>query len=466
MKKGMSLTLCIVLLLALMSPLVASAETHTGLTWDGKPATLAEIDKNCGYAAFYGTGISDANGDWVPVWYDCAKTLWEHGLFLGSDGSFDLDQPLTRAQGVVMTIRLLGKETEAKATTAGITFTDVPDWAKPYVAYAAQNGIANGYDASTFGANDAMTAAQYITLVLRAMGYKDGEDFTWDKSYEKALAIKLFGSCEYLQYSRSNLFLRDDAVGIALNAVFYVATKSGSLLKDTITMPGRPAGGVPTAIRANAPGTNPSTPTKPTTPTIDSQTELFLSRSWYVVWLGQQVLKGERPQGSGPISILYNNDGTLYAYATLNSWTLFSFSHPRICSHYDLGKSAPTDEAIWNCRNGLADGSYDFAGDPASIGICFLADGDSIWLSLEAFRAATNNQAITQELFDTIKQYRSATPGTNTAIYYKTNAQNEKFGYAIVLNLMDNVGNTKLGCPYFSLDSDDSSFGGMTTVYP
>ena len=461
MRRIASLLLCAILTLSLAIPVFAVPPAD--LTWDGKAATLAEIDKNCGYSDFYGTGMTDASGNFTPLWYDLAKELWENGLFLGSNGSFDLDNPLTRAEGVVMTIRLLGKEAEAKATTAPITFTDVPDWAKPYVAYAAQNGITNGYSPTTFGSNDPMTAAQFITLTLRAMGYKDGEDFTWDKSYEKALAIKLFGQCEYLQYSRSNLFLRDDAVGIALNAVFYTPCKSGGLLKDTIKMPGKPSGSVPAATRSDV--VEPP-PTDPTTPTIDKQTELFLSRSWYVVWLGQQVRKGERPQSSGPLSILYNSDGTLYAYATLNSITLFSFSQARIGSHYDIGNSMPSDEAIWDCRNGLADGSYDFVGDPASLGACYLDNSDSIWLSLEEFQAATNNKNITQAIFDNIKQNRSAASGTNAAIYYKKNANNEKFAYAIVLNLIDNVGNSKLGCPYFSLDPNDSSFGAKTTVYP
>ena len=250
MKKTISVILAMAIMLTLSLSALAAAPAN--LTWDGKPATLAEIDQNCGFKAFYGKGMTDENGSYNPdwYWYDLAKALWERGLFLGSNGSFDLDKPLTRAEGVVMTIRMLGKDAEAKATTAPVTFTDVPDWAKPYVAYAVQNGIANGYNTSTFGSSDPMTSVQFITLTLRALGYKDGEDFTWDKSYDKALEIKLFGKCEYEQYSRSNLFLRDDAVGIAYNAVLYVPTKSGSLLKDTITMPGKPSGVVPTATKA------------------------------------------------------------------------------------------------------------------------------------------------------------------------------------------------------------------------
>lgn len=197
MKKALTFILCLILIVGICIPAYAAPPSR--LTWDGKSATLAEIDKNCGYTEFYSKNKVDANGNYTPLWYDCAKQLWENGLFLGSDGSFDLDNPLTRVEGVVMTIRLLGKEAEAKATTAPITFTDVPAWAKPYVAYAAQNGIVSGYSTTTFGASDSMTAAQFITLALRAMSYQDGTDFTWNKSFEKALELKLIGKCEYLQ---------------------------------------------------------------------------------------------------------------------------------------------------------------------------------------------------------------------------------------------------------------------------
>lgn len=247
--KTIALTMAVTLMAGIV-PITAMAAPPANLTWDGKTATLNEIAKNTGY------DMVDANGNYKPLYYYYASELWNNGLLLGSNGSFDLDNPLTRAEGVVMTIRLLGKETEAKASTAPITFTDVPDWAKPYISYAVQNGIASDYNSTTFGSNDPMTAAQFITLILRAMGYKDNTDFTWDKSYDKAVEIGLIGQPCHTQYSRSNLFLRDNAAVIAYNALFKAQTKSGSLLKDSIKMPGKPTGSVPTATRAEIPSGN------------------------------------------------------------------------------------------------------------------------------------------------------------------------------------------------------------------
>ncbi len=246
MKKLISFLLCVSITCMLFAPLSVLAAAPTGLTWDGKPATLAEIAKNTGY------DMIDAKGNYKPLYYFSATDLWKDGLFLGSNGCFDLDRPLTRAEGVAMIIRILGKDTEAKATTTPIAFTDVPPWAKPYVAYAVKNGIAKGNSATKFGSSAPMTAAQYITMVLRALGYKDGTDFTWDKSYDKALEIGLIGEPCHKQYSRSNLFLRDNAAVIAHNALNYAPMKSGAMLKDTITMPGKPTGSMPTATRDGA----------------------------------------------------------------------------------------------------------------------------------------------------------------------------------------------------------------------
>lgn len=122
------------------------------------------------------------------------KTL---GIFNGvgnnPDGTvnFDLNRAPTREEAVVLLIRLLGKDAEAKGYPAEkCPFTDVSDWAKSYLAYAYDNGITNGIGGGLFGVGEA-TVEQFQTFVLRAMGYsdKDGLDFTWD--HPEKLAEKL-----------------------------------------------------------------------------------------------------------------------------------------------------------------------------------------------------------------------------------------------------------------------------------
>lgn len=158
-----------------------------------------------------------------------ANALYQLGLFKGTgtnaDGTpnFDLDRAPTRNEAVTMLVRLLGKENEAVNGIWNIPFTDVAAWAKPYVGYAYANGLTTGTSATTFGGDAVISASQYITFVLRALGYESGTDFQWDKSWELSDSIGLTNG----QYSSDQIpFLRGDVAIISNNAL---ATK----LKNT-----------------------------------------------------------------------------------------------------------------------------------------------------------------------------------------------------------------------------------------
>jgi len=225
---------------------ISAQNAYASFTWKGEPATLKEIEENVGGY------FTDGNGNYKPYNGRLAEQLWEKGLFLGSDGCFNLDRPLTRAEGTVMVLRLLGRIGEVSEATDLVwemTFADVPDWAQVYVAYAAKHGIVAGYSPEEFGSGDPMTAQQYITLTLRALGYRDNVDFTYEKALEKAVEISLIGGNCYEKYKYSNLFMRANAVQLAYTALYYVRNAGGELLSDVIRMPGRPEGNVPAETR-------------------------------------------------------------------------------------------------------------------------------------------------------------------------------------------------------------------------
>ena len=75
--------------------------------------------------------------------------LRERGVYQG-DGSGDLmlDKGLTRAEMAAILTRLHGEgEVNPNIYTWACYFTDVPDWAKPYVGYCTANLLVAGYDA-------------------------------------------------------------------------------------------------------------------------------------------------------------------------------------------------------------------------------------------------------------------------------------------------------------------------------
>lgn len=150
-----------------------------------------------------------------------ADLLYEMGLLQGigtdEDGApiYALDQPMTREQGLTMFVRLLGKEQQALAGEWTLPWTDVSAWAQPYVGYAYQAGITNGISATAFGGQEVMTQTQYLTFVLRALGYVEGVDFAWDEARHKAAVL---GITDY-SWNESDPFVRGDAAIFSSNAL-------------------------------------------------------------------------------------------------------------------------------------------------------------------------------------------------------------------------------------------------------
>ena len=143
-----------------------------------------------------------------------AEELYELGLFRGvgdlPDGSpnFDLDRTPNRAEALVMLVRLLGAEEEALTGQYTHPFTD-PGWAGAYIGYAYTNGITNGVSATEYGSRSDVKPYQFLTFVLRALGYGDVD---WKNPYPLADAIGLY-------YPTGDGFCRADAALICLDAL-------------------------------------------------------------------------------------------------------------------------------------------------------------------------------------------------------------------------------------------------------
>ena len=166
-----------------------------------------------------------------------ANVLNALGLFQGvgkdADGKpvYDLDRAPNRMEAVTMLVRLLGKEEEANAGAWEIPFTDVKDWAKPYVGYAYANGLTKGYSEKTFGGTDAVTATQYLTFVLRALGYSSDSDFKWNAAWELTDQLGITAG----EYDASTAaFDRGDVVKISYAALGVFVKGTGGTLGEKL----------------------------------------------------------------------------------------------------------------------------------------------------------------------------------------------------------------------------------------
>lgn len=170
-----------------------------------------------------------------------AQKLYELGLFNGtgkdSNGTpiFDLDLVPSRNQAVTMLVRLLGKAEEAESKQWTTPFTDEAEWAKPYVGYAYANGLTAGTSATTYSGNQNTTVIQYLTFILRALGYQSGVDFEYSKAWEFADAIGLTDG----RYNASTTdFRRSDIAEISYDALYVFKKGTTKMLGEVLASEG------------------------------------------------------------------------------------------------------------------------------------------------------------------------------------------------------------------------------------
>lgn len=141
----------------------------------------------------------------------------ESKLLKGDGSSYGFEKTPTRMEGIVILIRLLGKEAEAaQMQQLPCRFHDVPDWAVGYANYAYTENISKGVSDTLFGTNDVMTAQQFNTLLLRTIGYDDGQgDFRWDMAVYKANDLGILPMELTLRYETDTKYTKKDLMETA-----------------------------------------------------------------------------------------------------------------------------------------------------------------------------------------------------------------------------------------------------------
>ena len=142
------------------------------------------------------------------------------GVMTGDDkGNFNPDQKVTRGEMAVVISNLLGyKATDF--TSISMPFTDVPDWAKGYVAACYSNGITAGISATEYGFNYEVTTAQAALMMMKALGYfQYASDFGSDwqvATVKQGTKIDLFDGIEA---GATTAMTRNEVAQIALNTL-------------------------------------------------------------------------------------------------------------------------------------------------------------------------------------------------------------------------------------------------------
>ncbi len=121
---------------------------------------------------------------------DEAYALKKLGLVRGAADGMELYRGNTRAESITMLIRLLGEETPALAAAHKHPFTDVDAWAQKYVGYAYRMGYTKGVTETRYDGSALTTANQYMTFVLRSLGYsEEAGDFKYLTAVDDAVRL-------------------------------------------------------------------------------------------------------------------------------------------------------------------------------------------------------------------------------------------------------------------------------------
>ena len=164
-------------------------------------------------AASYADVTSENNVEAIEV-------LQAVGVMIGDeDGNFNPDENVTRNEMAVIMSNLLALNV-SNFTSSSIPFTDVPDWAAPYVAACYADGITSGTSDTTYGGSDTVTAAQAGLMMLKALGYfQYSSDFGSDwqlAAVRQASSIDLYDG---IDAGASSAMTRNEVAQLALNAL-------------------------------------------------------------------------------------------------------------------------------------------------------------------------------------------------------------------------------------------------------
>ena len=102
-------------------------------------------------------------------YYSAIEFVYNKGIMNGvTASSFNPDGTITRGMIVTMLWRMAG---EPSAVAAGFADVAADSYYAKAIAWAAKNGIIEGYSASSFGPNDAITREQLATVLYRYAKY-------------------------------------------------------------------------------------------------------------------------------------------------------------------------------------------------------------------------------------------------------------------------------------------------------
>jgi hypothetical protein len=108
-------------------------------------------------------------------YFNAVTLLSDLGIVTGyTDGTYGPDQTITRAEACALVARMLTGKTDVAEYQGASNFTDVAKsyWGESAIGYCVVNNIVVGDGDGKFRPDDAVTQAEFVTMVTRGLGYE------------------------------------------------------------------------------------------------------------------------------------------------------------------------------------------------------------------------------------------------------------------------------------------------------
>lgn len=170
-----------------------------------------------------------------------ALKLQSIGIFAGGPNDLNLDQGVTRIQGLSFAMRAAGYEDAIQAMSnteidqilaPWVDSATYASWARRYAAYAIKHGITIGVSSTEKRLNpdELISGASFLVFILKSMGYSS---VTTGDAPDVAISSSVLTPTQSALFGPKTSLVRDDAAGILYGAFKTGVNKNGTKLIDT-----------------------------------------------------------------------------------------------------------------------------------------------------------------------------------------------------------------------------------------
>ena len=164
---------------------------------------------------------------------EAVTMLSDLGVIQGKDdGKYHPEDTITRAEACALIARMLTGDPQVTQYAGASNFTDVVkgSWKESVIGYCVVNGITVGVGNNKFEPDRAITDAEFVTMVVRAMGY---ETTGTTYPYGHISAAQANGLLDGVSVVPSSAALRGEDAQIMYNALFADYARGAKMINTT-----------------------------------------------------------------------------------------------------------------------------------------------------------------------------------------------------------------------------------------